>query len=362
MIVNRDELFKVVSKMRKHLVQGQIDAWHEMLHLGINVNTLTIRASTGSVEWYESLEARTTQPLPSRPLPIPVSCEALYRVLKDKFGSAVGLRLVTSKAGLKVEHEVKDRHDDGVVLPTALPGLKAVTPSSTQVDAQALRTLLARVVHAVSLDTTRPHLAAVEITCHAEKMLRATATDGHRLATMTIPGVELDFETLLPKAGVEALIEALRRHTGEVKLSVGDNAVVVEGSDFKVCMLSVDARFPPWQQILPHEGDGATAVFPSSVLKGAFRDLPGDLAIMEWNQTSVAIRFEPIGEPIRLEASAIMGTIDERPRAYNLRYLQEAIAALPDGEVEVQFEGDLEPIMFRHRATSTICLIMPTRM
>jgi hypothetical protein len=370
MIVNRDDLFKVVSRIRKHLVQGQEDAWCQMLQLSFGTNVLVLRAATAGVTWREEIVAsHLNKPAPA---PVHVSCKALYRTLKTSFGSAVGLRLTGGKAGLKVELEYNAKYDKPVTLPTAPLTFPARMTDMAQIEAKALHRLLATVVHAVSPDPTRPHLAAFELTCES-KVLRATTTDGHRLATTTIPEVDLpDFAMLLPADGVQAALAALRSRVDTVELAIGKDAATIGCEAFAVSMLRGDAHFVPWQQIVPREGEGATAIFPASVLKGALRDVRGDLAVMEWNQTSVALRFEettppgkankPIGEALRLEASTIMGVVDERPRAYNLRYLQEAIAAMPDGEIEVQFDGDLDPIVLRHRETDTVCVIMPTRM
>lgn len=115
------------------------------------------------------------------------------------------------------------------------------------------------------LDKTQFAMAAQDVRYYlnglclhlSDRMLRAVATDGHRLALSECELAERfeDRQVLVPRKGVQELQRLLddSESTVELKLSANQLALEVDHIAF-VCKL-IDGRFPEYQRVIP-ESDG----------------------------------------------------------------------------------------------------------
>ena len=130
-----------------------------------------------------------------------------------------------------------------------------------EVKANDLRRLLDKTRFAISTEETRYYLNGIYLHVAGEgkqKMLRAVATDGHRLAQ-----VELDLPksaeampgVIVPRKTVHELHRLLEASSGNVSVSVNESKVrFVAGSVTLVSKL-IDGTFPDYARVIPQNND-----------------------------------------------------------------------------------------------------------
>lgn len=382
MQIKRDELFKVVQRIRKNIVQGQVDAWYGMLCLsvGSRVAQLEICASVNGLDYREWIPGVKISPN----FRATIGCEALYQALKSKWEDReIELNLAGNHLCINLVGSTKK--SDMVYLPCRLIDPPPTTGKTATVKAEIFHNLLSQVAHARSNDQTREHLRGVELVCEltreeasTSRVLRATATDGHRLATADVlfpygPA----FNVVLSSDTVKTLLPALRRSPkdADVQLSIGEHAIVFETSEFSLSALLVDCQFPPWRQVCPRENEGARMHFKWGLETVALRNAieqsvratttdPGGTFIFDeqWLTIQVVDGEDPQKSlsTVRVESALASPHIVSRAK-FNLAYWQEAMASIPKGsDIEIQF-GSYELDAIAIHAGNAMHVIMPMR-
>ncbi len=89
-------------------------------------------------------------------------------------------------------------------------------------------------------------------------LLRAVATDGHRLAMcdmdsdVSLPGKQ---QVIVPRKGIQELLRLLEDSDTPVDVEVGTNHIRVSRGDICFTSKLVDGRFPDYERVLPKGGD-----------------------------------------------------------------------------------------------------------
>jgi len=90
-------------------------------------------------------------------------------------------------------------------------------------------------------------------------VLKAVATDGHRLAVCTLQdpleGEPADTEVIVPRKGVLEMARLLQADDEEVVVILGTNHVRATTADFTFTSKLVDGKFPDYQRVLPRATD-----------------------------------------------------------------------------------------------------------
>lgn len=231
---------------------------------------------------------------------------------------------------------------------------------------------LVRLTHyAQSVDSARPHLAATFFRWEGET-LRATCTNGHQLSTAWVKAPEANVEALIPSVAA-ALLKNLPE-TGEVKIRFTKThaAWAIEsdrGSDHWHTK-TVDAAFPSWLQVVPTSHDGTATVHRATLL-----DAIGAVATVTKARTNgvkfsfasgeVQLRSEDpeVGEMEDTLACETTGTV---PGAFgiNAAYVQNILKELTGEKVEIQLQGELDPVVITDPALGgrMAAVIMPMRL
>ncbi|MNQ77524.1 DNA polymerase III subunit beta [compost metagenome] len=89
-------------------------------------------------------------------------------------------------------------------------------------------------------------------------ILRAVATDGHRLAMCAmaagIEGVER-YQVIVPRKGILELARLLTEQDGEVRIVLGQHHIRATTGEFTFTSKLVDGKFPDYERVLPRGGD-----------------------------------------------------------------------------------------------------------
>ncbi len=90
------------------------------------------------------------------------------------------------------------------------------------------------------------------------KLLRAVATDGHRLALGELSGsveVNNNQQVIVPRKGVQELLRLLDDSEDEVRLELGSNHMRVTLPGLRFTSKLIDGRFPDYQRVIPKVED-----------------------------------------------------------------------------------------------------------
>lgn len=89
-------------------------------------------------------------------------------------------------------------------------------------------------------------------------LLRAVATDGHRLAMCSMQAdiqQEAKHQVIVPRKGILELARLLTEQDGEVAIVLGQHHIRATTGDFTFTSKLVDGKFPDYERVLPRGGD-----------------------------------------------------------------------------------------------------------
>jgi len=127
--------------------------------------------------------------------------------------------------------------------------------AKVQLQQKQLRQLLGAVQYAMAQQDIRYYLNGVLLVLEGE-LLKAVATDGHRLAFACL-GLENSYEKrelILPRKTIAELFKLMSDSEDPVTLELGDSQVRATFSDITLTSKVIDGKFPDYGKVIPeHE-------------------------------------------------------------------------------------------------------------
>jgi len=188
-------------------------------------------------------------------------------------------------------------------------------------------------------------------------VLRAVATDGHRLAIAEMAAETGDTprQVIVPRKGISELLRLLSSGDEEVTIEVGSNAIQVTLPEVRLTSKLIDGKFPDYRRVVPKEEDSdKTVVVDRELLR---QSLSRAAILSNDKYRAIRLCLEPnvlrivANNPEQEEAEDEVEVAydgDGLEIGFNVSYLIDALTALPAEEAVVQL-GD----------SSSSCLITP---
>jgi DNA polymerase-3 subunit beta len=134
-------------------------------------------------------------------------------------------------------------------------------PHAFSLSAADLRVLIDRTRFAISTEETRYYLNGIYI--HAAQrdgtdVLRAVATDGHRLASVEVPlpkGAEAMPGVIVPRKTVAELRKLIDETDEDVTLSLSETKIRFSFGDAVLTSKLIDGTFPDYERVIPTGND-----------------------------------------------------------------------------------------------------------
>ncbi len=133
-------------------------------------------------------------------------------------------------------------------------------PHEFQLDAEALRSLIDRTRFAISTEETRYYLNGIYL--HAadgeHEVLRAVATDGHRLARVEIPlpdGANGMPGVIVPRKTVSELRKLIEETDGAIEIALSETKIRFAFGDAVLTSKLIDGTFPDYERVIPSGND-----------------------------------------------------------------------------------------------------------
>src|SRR5438046_4111142 len=146
-------------------------------------------------------------------------------------------------------------------------------PTRFELPAQTLRQIVDKTRFAISSEETRYYLMGIFIHV-ADDKLKAAATDGHRLARVTVDkpeGAEGMPDVIIPKKCVGELRKLLDEVEGTVEISLSPTKVRFGLGNAVLTSKLIDGTFPDYNRVIPTGNDKLLKLDPKSFSAGVDR-------------------------------------------------------------------------------------------
>ncbi|SUD37672.1 DNA polymerase III subunit beta [Ectopseudomonas mendocina] len=120
-----------------------------------------------------------------------------------------------------------------------------------------LRRLIERTSFAMAQQDVRYYLNGMLLEVQSG-LLRAVATDGHRLAMCSMEAAILQdgkHQVIVPRKGILELARLLTEQDAEVSIVLGQHHIRANTGEFTFTSKLVDGKFPDYERVLPRGGD-----------------------------------------------------------------------------------------------------------
>ena len=242
-------------------------------------------------------------------------------------------------------------------------------PTRFELPAATLRQIIDKTRFAISSEETRYYLMGIFLHV-ADDKLKAAATDGHRLARITLDrpdGAEGMPDIIIPKKCVGELRKLLDEVEGTAEVSLSPTKVRFGLGSAVLTSKLIDGTFPDYNRVIPTGNDKLLKLDPKSFAAGVDR-----VATIASEKTR-AVKMSVDRDKVTLSVtSPESGTATEEIAAdygsdnieigFNARYLMDILAQIEGDSVEVHLADAAAPTLLRENDHSpALYVLMPMR-
>ena len=300
----------------------------------------------------------------------------LYEIVR-KLPEGAELEFETASEGAQMTLRAGRYATSLVTLPTDdFPSMTAgQLPHSFKLTGLALRGLIDRTRFAISTEETRYYLNGIYL--HAAEgdagpVLRAVATDGHRLARVEEPipeGAAGMPGVIIPRKTVAELRKLLDEESGEVEVALSDTRIQFKAGAITLTSKLIDGTFPEYERVIPADNDKVL-----SVGKKDFSDAVERVAAISSEKSRPVKMSLDTGLLTLSAASPEQGTASEEldegrvtyasgklEIGFQARYLKDITDQIGK-QVEFHFSDGSAPTVVRDASdSSALYVLMPMR-
>lgn len=243
-----------------------------------------------------------------------------------------------------------------------------------ELSAEDVMNIIAKTSHAISNDETRLYLNGIFLQ-EMDGKLRAVATDGHRLSLIESELTNENHETLIngviiPKKGVFELKKMAESYPNKsIGISVDESFFHAHVSEEYYLSIRLIAReYPKYQAVIPSK-----TTYHLNVDKDLFYNAVKRIRIMS-NEKSNGIRIKLTNNEMIITANnpSLGDAIEQVPISYegkemeigfNAKYVLETLSTLDNGEVVLELNNELSPVIVKSLSLSSyLGIIMPLKL
>jgi DNA polymerase-3 subunit beta len=246
-------------------------------------------------------------------------------------------------------------------------------PHTFAIQAKELRSLIDRTRFAISTEETRYYLNGIYVhaaTSGEVKVLRAVATDGHRLARfeMPLPAGAADMPgVIIPRKAVGELRKLLEESEDRVDVALSDARIRFSFAEVVLTSKLIDGTFPDYQRVIPTGNDKVMEVD-----KRNFADAVDRVSTIS-SEKSRAVKLSLKAGNLTLSASSPeTGSASEEIEVkyggadleigFNSRYLLDITQQIEGDGAQFSLADAASPTLVRDVAdASALYVLMPMR-
>ncbi|NNC48467.1 MAG: DNA polymerase III subunit beta [Sphingomonas sp.] len=242
-------------------------------------------------------------------------------------------------------------------------------PTRFELPAATLRQVIDKTRFAISSEETRYYLMGIFFHVDGDVM-KAAATDGHRLARVTIDkpeGSDGMPDIIVPKKCVGELRKLLDEVEGTVEVSLSDTKVRFGLGAAVLTSKLIDGTFPDYNRVIPTANDKLLKIDPKSFMAGV--DRVATIASEKTRAVKMAVDNDKVTLSVSSPENGL--AVEEVPADYsndgmeigfNARYLMDILHEIEGDTVEVHLADAAAPTLLRENDNSqALYVLMPMR-
>ena len=246
-------------------------------------------------------------------------------------------------------------------------------PHEFAMSAADLRTVIDRTRFAISTEETRYYLNGIYWHAREEngvQLLRAVATDGHRLARLEMPlpeGAAGMPGVIVPRKTVNELHRLIAEAEAAVQVGLSENKIRFSFGDIELTSKLIDGTFPDYERVIPTGNDKAMTVPTKS-----FRDAVDRVSTIS-TEKSRAVKLMLGHGNLTLQATSpdagsateeleIAYGDEDMEIGFNARYLLDIATQIEGEELKFELADSGSPTVIRDLADeASLYVLMPMR-
>ncbi len=242
-------------------------------------------------------------------------------------------------------------------------------PTKFELPAATLRQIIDKTRFAISTEETRYYLNGIFLHV-ADDVLKAAATDGHRLARVTVArpdGAEAMPDIIVPRKCVSELRKLLDEVEGSVEVSLSATKIRFVLGHAVLTSKLIDGTFPDYSRVIPTGNDKILKIDPKAFMQGV--DRVATIASEKTRAVKMALERDKITLSV---TSPENGTAAEEVSGeysasgfeigFNARYLMDILAQVEGDTVEVHLADAAAPTLIRENdKAAALYVLMPMR-
>ena len=245
---------------------------------------------------------------------------------------------------------------------------KVESENRFSLDSQLLRGMVQKTIFANSRDETRYILNGSYLEMEKDRIIM-TATDGHRLATVSHKiekGPKKKIGAIIPTKALNEL-NRLLEEPKKVETIIGENQISFSLDGVILSSKLIEGQFPDYKQLIPKKSVRKLSINREKLLKGVRRAAlladtrTGAVELLAYsNKLIIRSQIPQVGEA--REEMDIDYSGEEIRTAYNARYILDILKNIFSEEVSLELNEPLSPGVIKPVSDEDyLCVIMPMR-
>jgi DNA polymerase III subunit beta len=245
-------------------------------------------------------------------------------------------------------------------------------PTQFELPSATLRQIIDKTRFAISTEETRYYLNGIFLHVADDNgpVLKAAATDGHRLARVTVArpeGADGMPDIIIPRKCVAELRKLLDEVDGNVEVSLSATKIRFGLGSAVLTSKLIDGTFPDYSRVIPTANDKLLKIDPKALMQGV--DRVSTIATEKTRAVKLGMEQDKVTLSV---TSPENGTATEEVSGdyasesmeigFNARYLLEILQQIETDTVEVHLADSGAPTLLRENdKSSALYVLMPMR-
>ncbi len=245
-------------------------------------------------------------------------------------------------------------------------------PTKFELPAETLKQIIDKTRFAISTEETRYYLNGIflHVSDEAQPVLKAAATDGHRLARVTVArpdGAAGMPDVIIPRKCVAELRKLLDEIDGSVGVSLSGSKIRFDLGTAILTSKLIDGTFPDYSRVIPTGNDKLLKLDPKSFMDGV--DRVATIASEKTRAVKMSLEKDKITLSVTspengTAAEEVSGdySADSFDIGFNARYLMDILGQIEGDSVEVHLADAAAPTLIRENdKAAALYVLMPMR-
>ena len=243
-------------------------------------------------------------------------------------------------------------------------------PCHFKIPAKNLSRLLSRTEFAMSTEETRYYLNGIYLHPYNGTELRAVATDGHRLARVSVPFPEEAQEfpgIIISRKTVNEVLKILMTQTSDVEVNLSETQITFIFENVILTSRLIDGVFPDYEKAIPGGNDKVVRLDVNPFLKAVERvaiissDHSRGLKIeAQEGKLTLSSANSEIGSAT--EEIEVQYEADSMEVGFNSKYLMDIAKQMENEQAELAFSDSNTAVVIKNMADAlSLYVLMPMR-